>query len=95
MRKSPTIHVDKDPASPYYNLLQRWDYPGVCQNGFDEDSGIKYLSALLGFLVVFRFVNVYSRYLCVHGPAGRGSGNCVHQSSASVCSGRCVQQDKG
>eukprot|EP01050_Picozoa_sp_SAG11_P000350 SAG11_NODE_10_length_27955_cov_15.365235_2_plen_759_part_00 len=71
MRKSPTIQTNNDPLSPGYMLLEGWTHPSVCWNGFQDDSGVKYLSGLLGFLIVFRFVNLYGRRVDARGALGQ------------------------
>jgi hypothetical protein len=61
-RKTPLLLIETE-GDPDFRLLRDpgWEYPQTCKTGFDDDSGVKYLSSLLGFLVVFRFVNLYSQ----------------------------------
>jgi hypothetical protein len=61
MRKVPHLDVDTDRNSPTLNLLLSYDYPSECSNGFNEDSGLTKLGAILGFLIVSRYVTLYNR----------------------------------
>ena len=37
----------------------RWKETRMCSSGMDDSTGVGYMSSLMAFLVVFRFVNLY------------------------------------